>query len=74
MSIGDKKPELLDYKQKVVVCEGKQVTLRVMFTGTPTPTVIWTCNGKRVEADYATEIGRDGSLFLICVEKKHAGR
>ena len=57
-----------------MVCEGKQVTLRVASTGTPSPTLTWTFDGRPVEADYATEIGRDGSLFFVCVEKKHAGR
>lgn len=71
---GDKTPEVVDYKKEIAVCEGHQVTLRVMFTGIPKPTVTWELEGDRVKADYAIEIGTDGSLFFICVEKKHNGR
>ena len=71
---GDQKPELLEYEREVVVCEGKQVTLRVMFTGSPKPMLTWMQNGSRVKADYATELCTDGSLLFICVEKKHSGR
>ena len=70
----DSAPELLDYKPKVSVCEGKQATLRVMFSGSPTPTVTWSCNGVAIVPDYATEVGSDGSLFFVCVESKHSGR
>ena len=45
-----------------------------MFTGTPKPTLTWLRDGTRVVADYSTEVGADGSLFLVCVEKKHAGK
>ena len=72
---GDKAPEVLEYKKETVVCEGRQVTLRVIFTGNPTPTVTWELDGNTVKGDYAVEIGRDGgSLFFICVEKKHSGK
>ena len=53
---------------------GEQVTLRVNFTGIPKPTITWTFKGTKMEGDYATELGTDGSLLFVCVEKKHAGR
>ena len=53
--------------------EGKQVTLTVKFAGSPTRTVTWLYNGKKVKDDYSTEVGKDGSLTLTCVELKHAG-
>ena len=53
--------------------EGKQVTLTVKVAGSPTPTITWLFNGKKVEDDYSTEVGKDGSLTLVCVELKHAG-
>jgi len=53
--------------------EGEQVTLTVKVAGSPTPTVTWLFNGKKVEDDYSTEVGKDGSLTLMCVELKHAG-
>ena len=45
--------------------EGEQVTLTVKVTGSPTPTVTWLFNGKKVEDDYSTEVGKDGSLTLV---------
>ncbi len=66
-------PQIVDYKSEVVVTEGMQVTLRVTFIGTPKPAVFWTFKGKKVEADNSTETELDGSLFFICVERKHAG-
>ena len=41
--------------------------------GSPTPTVTWLFNGRKVKDDYPTEVGKDGSLTLITVELKHAG-
>ena len=45
----------------------------VKTTGRPTPTVTWFFNGRKVEDDYSTELGKDGSLVLVSVELKHAG-
>ena len=45
----------------------------VKATGRPTPTVSWLFNGKKVEDDYSTELGKDGSLVFVSVELKHAG-
>ena len=45
----------------------------VKATGRPTPTVSWLFNGRKVEDDYSTELGKDGSLVLVSVELKHAG-
>ena len=45
----------------------------VKATGRPTPTVTWFFNGRKVEDDYSTELGKDGSLVLVSVELKHAG-
>ena len=66
-------PTIVDYQQEVLSVEGKQVTLRVKVAGSPTPTVTWLFNGKKVEDDYSTEVGKDGLLTLVCVELKHAG-
>ena len=41
--------------------------------GRPTPTVTWFFNGRKVEDDYSTELGKDGSLVLVSAELKHAG-
>ena len=53
--------------------EGEQVSLMVKTTGRPTPTVTWLFNGRKVEDDYSTELGKDGSLVLVSAELKHAG-
>ena len=53
--------------------EGEQVSLMVKFAGRPTPTITWFFNGGKVEDDYSTELGKDGSLVLVSVEMKHAG-
>ena len=66
-------PTIVDYQQEMLSVEGKQVTLTVKVAGSPTPTITWLFNGKKVEDDYSTEVGKDGSLTLVCVELKHAG-
>ena len=53
--------------------EGEQVTLTVKVAGSPTPTITWLFNGKKVEDDYSIGVGKDGSLTFACVELKHAG-
>ena len=53
--------------------EGEQVSLMVKTAGIPAPTVTWFFNGRKVEDDYSTELGKDGSLVLVSVELKHAG-
>ena len=45
----------------------------VKTAGSPTPTVTWFFNGRKVEDDYSTELGKDGSLVLVSAELKHAG-
>ena len=63
----------MNYQQEVQCLEGEQVSLMVKATGSPTPTVTWLFNGRKVEDDHSTELGKDGSLVLMSVEMKHAG-
>ena len=63
----------MDYQREVQCSEGEQVTLTVKVAGTPTPTVTWLFNGRKVKDDYSTEVRKDGSLTLITVEPKHTG-
>jgi len=56
----------VDYQQEVLSSKRKQVTLTVKVAGSPTPTITWLINGKKVEDDYSTEVGKDGSLTLVC--------
>ena len=67
-------PKITDVQPEVHATAGEQVTLRVNFTGIPKPTITWTFKGTKMEGDYATELGTDGSLLFVCVETKHAGR
>ena len=67
-------PKITDFYPEIHANTGEQVTLRVNFTGIPKPTITWTFKGTKMEGDYATELGTDGSLLFVCVEKKHAGR
>ena len=66
--------KILDFVSEVQASAGEQVTLRVNFTGVPKPTITWTFKGTKMEGDYATELGTDGSLLFVCVETKHSGR
>ena len=66
-------PTIMDYQREVQCLEGEQVSLKVKFAGRPAPTVTWFFSGRKVEDDYSTELGKDGSLVLVSVETKHAG-
>ena len=66
-------PTIVDYQREVQCLEGEQVSLIVKATGRPTPTVSWFINGRKVEDDYSTELGKDGSLTLVSVEMRHTG-
>ena len=66
-------PTIVDYQQEVQSLEGEQASLMVKAAGIPPPTITWFFNGKKVEDDYSTELGKDGSLVLVSVEQKHAG-
>ena len=66
-------PTIVDYQREVQCLEGEQVSLMVKATGIPAPTVTWLFNERKVEDDYSTELGKDGSLVLVSVELKHAG-
>ena len=60
-----------DYQQEVHAClELEQVSLVVKTAGSPTPTVTWFFNGRKVEDDYSTGLGMDGSLVLVSAELK----
>ncbi len=67
-------PRIVDFESVIIAKEGEQIVFIINFTGTPTPTITWTFKGTKMEEDYATELGTDGSLMFFCVEPKHAGR
>ena len=41
--------------------------------GHPPPSFTWYHDGRKVTADYATELDQDGGLSFSSVETKHAG-
>ena len=47
--------------------------LRVKVGGHPPPSLTWYHDGRKVTADYATELYQDGGLSFPSVETKHAG-
>ena len=53
--------------------EGEEVYLRVKVGGHPPPSLTWYHDGRKVTADYATELDQDGGLSFPSVETKHAG-
>ena len=62
-----------EYKEVFHACEGEQVTLKIKVLGFPKPTVTWYNSGRVMEASYAIDIERDGSLTFVSVELKHSG-
>lgn len=73
MTGADFKPSIISYEHRICAREGERVLLQVQYAGTPQPTLTWTFQNTVVREDYATEIGADGMLTLLCVEPKHAG-
>ncbi len=47
--------------------------LRVKVGGHPPPSLTWYHDGRKVTADYATELDEDGGISFPSVEAKHAG-
>ena len=68
------KPRITSVSSEVHACIGQQVTLRMSFSGTPQPVVMWSFKGKSIIEDNSVELSADGSLVIVCVEPRHAGR
>ena len=54
--------------------ESEQVLLSPNFTGAPDLKITWLRNGEKINCDDDYDIRPDGSLYLPCVKKNHAGR
>ena len=67
-------PRIVNFESLIKAKEREQVILSVNFTGTPKPTITWRFKGIKMEGDYATELGTDGSLMFFCIEPKHTGK
>ena len=66
-------PVILEFPDDSNVIEGQRVCFRVKVRGVPDPSLTWYHNGHEVEADYAIELGKDGSLTIASSELKHTG-
>ena len=66
-------PSIVEFPSDTHVTEGEEVYLRVMVGGHPPPSLTWYHDGRKVTADYATELDQDGGISFPCVETKHAG-
>ncbi len=53
--------------------EGEEVVIRAKVEGHPPPSLTWYHDGRKVTADYATELDEDGGICFPSVEAKHAG-
>ncbi len=53
--------------------EGEEVVIKPKVGGHPPPSLTWHHDGRKVTADYATELNQDGGLSFPSVETKHAG-
>lgn len=60
-------------QEELQVLEGERATLMVEASGCPQPTITWIHKEREMVDNYATELGEDGSLTLVCVEPRHAG-
>ena len=68
------KPQIRSVSNEMHATIGEQVTLRLSFSGTPRPTIVWTFKGRPLGVDPSVELSADGSLVIVCVEQRHAGR
>ena len=66
-------PSIVEFPSDTHVTEGEEVYLRVKVGGHPPPSLTWYHDGRKVTADYATELDQDGGISFPCVETKHAG-
>ncbi|XP_064386173.1 uncharacterized protein LOC135334783 [Halichondria panicea] len=69
----DTEPSIVEFPSDTHVTEGEEVYLRVKVGGHPPPSLTWYHDGRKVTADYATELDQDGGISFPCVETKHAG-
>ena len=53
--------------------EGEEVVIKPKVGGHPPPSLTWYHDGRKVTADYATELDEEGGISFPSVEMKHAG-
>ena len=66
-------PTITGFPSESRANEGEEVVIKPKVGGHPPPSLTWYHDGRKVTADYATELNQDGGLSFPCVETKHAG-
>ncbi len=66
-------PTITGFPSESRANEGEEVVIKPKVEGHPPPSLTWHHDGRKVTADYATELDQDGGLSFPCVEAKHAG-
>ena len=66
-------PTITGFPSESRANEGEEVVIKPKVEGHPPPSITWYHDGRKVTADYATELDQDGGLSFPSVETKHAG-
>ena len=66
-------PTISGFPSESTANEGEEVVIRAKVGGHPPPSLTWYHDGRKVTADYATELDEDGGISFPSVEAKHAG-
>ena len=66
-------PTITGFSSESRANEGEEVVITPKVGGHPPPSLTWYHDGRKVTADYATELDQDGGLSFPSVETKHAG-
>ncbi|XP_064386414.1 uncharacterized protein LOC135334960 isoform X1 [Halichondria panicea] len=69
----DHEPTITGFPSESRANEGEEVVIKPKVEGHPPPSITWYHDGRKVTADYATELDQDGGLSFPSVETKHAG-
>ncbi|XP_064386430.1 receptor-type tyrosine-protein phosphatase alpha-like isoform X2 [Halichondria panicea] len=69
----DHEPTITGFPSESRANEGEEVVIKPKVGGHPPPSLTWYHDGRKVTADYATELDQEGGLSFSSVETKHAG-
>ncbi|XP_064386417.1 receptor-type tyrosine-protein phosphatase alpha-like isoform X4 [Halichondria panicea] len=69
----DLEPTITGFPSESRGNEGEEVVIKPKVGGHTPPSLTWYHDGRKVTADYATELDQDGGLSFPSVETKHAG-
>ncbi|XP_064386146.1 uncharacterized protein LOC135334769 isoform X3 [Halichondria panicea] len=69
----DQEPTITGFPSESRGNEGEEVVIKPKVGGHPPPSLTWYHDGRKVTADYATELDEEGGISFPSVEMKHAG-